>query len=403
MIYMAVNKNFYETINQLATYGLQGGTISSIVDYASFVDAGKTITDIGGEQLANNFMSNLGNVLALVIDTHRSYVGQYTDLYRGSVSYGNTIQMIMDGFYETQAAAFANLPADGESVDQYVISRPTAHIRYYTDTNPYSIPVTVTRDQLRKAWRSPEEMDAFIRNTVIGSVLNSNEYHREIGRINAVNSQISLALSTPHNPTNVVNLNEVIYNSMPDLLGGAANVQEAKEQFNKVLISSPEVVRFIVSTIRHYSRAIESPSNLYNTEGITTFTPPTGKRLYLLDRFAKAADALIYQNAFNPEYNKLDNYVTVNYWQNAEDDISISANIAYNESAGHGEGDTSSNVIAVLFDEFAVGEYLRSQSLDVTPYNSRGKYWDYWLNVETELINNPFANTVVFTWDPVGV
>lgn len=389
---MAVNKNFYTTINKLASYGLQGGTISGIVDYASFVDVGKTITDIGGEALANNFMANLANTLALIVDTHRSYKGKYSDLYRGTISYGNTIQMIMDGFYETQAAVFAALPTDGESVDQYPINRPTTHVRYYTDTNTYSIPVTVTRDQLRKAWRTPEEMDAFIRNNVVGALLNSNEYHREIGRINAVNSQIATAVGADE-PTNVVNLHALLHKIDPDeqAYAGTSSLGEAAEQFNRILATKPEAIRFIVSTIRHYSRAIESPSNLYNTEGITTFTPATGKRLYLLDRFAKAADALIYQNAFNPDYNKLDDYVTVNYWQNAENDMAVAG-----EKSSYG-----TNVIAVLFDEYAVGEYLRSQTLDSTPYNARGKYWNYWLNVETELINNPFANTVVFTWDEI--
>lgn len=389
---MAVNKNFYTIINKLASYGLQGGTISGIVDYASFVDAGKTITDIGGEALANNFMANLANTLALIVDTHRSYKGKYSDLYRGTISYGNTIQMIMDGFYETQAAVFADLPTDGESVDQYPVNRPSTHVRYYTDTNTYSIPVTVTRDQLRKAWRTPEEMDAFIRNNVVGALLNSNEYHREIGRINAVNSQIATAVGA-NEPTNVVNLHALLNKIDPDeqAYAGTSSLGEAAEQFNRILATKPEAIRFIVSTIRHYSRAIESPSNLYNTEGITTFTPASGKRLYLLDRFAKAADALIYQNAFNPDYNKLDNYVTVNYWQNAENDMAVAG-----EKTSHG-----TNVIAVLFDEYAVGEYLRSQTLDSTPYNARGKYWNYWLNVETELINNPFANTVVFTWDEI--
>lgn len=390
---MAVNKNFYTTINKLVSYGLQGGTITSIIDYASFVDAGKTITDIGGEALANNFMANLANTLALIVDTHRSYKGKYSDLYRGTISYGNTIQMIMDGFYQTQAAVFAELPTDGGSVDQYPINRPTTHVRYYTDTNTYSIPVTITRDQLRKAWRTPEEMDSFIRNNVVGALLNSNEYHREIGRINAVNSQIATAVEASE-PTNVVNMHALLHSVDPDnpLYGNAtgSSVSELKEQFDKNIATNPEALRFIVSTIRHYSRAIESPSNLYNTEGITTFTPASGKRLYLLDRFAKAADALIYQNAFNPDYNKLDDYVTVNYWQTATADSVVT-------------GMKDTNVIAVLFDEYAVGEYLRSQTLDSTPYNARGKYWNYWLNVETELINNPFANTVVFTWDTLPV
>lgn len=392
---MAINNNFYSTINQLATYGLEGGTISDIIDYASFVDAGKTINDIGGAELSNNFISNLMNRIALTVDTHRNYKGKYTDIFRGTIGYGNTIQMIMDGFYETQAAVFGNLPTDGQSVDQYVVNRPTTHVRYYTNTNAYSIPVTITRDQLRKAWTTPESMDIFIRN-VMGAVLNSNEYHREVGRINAVNSQIATCLSTPNDPTNVINLNHVL--SQMGIVEASTTMNDTTDRLNKILVDSPDIVRYMVSTIRHYSRAIESPSNLYNTEGITTFTPADGKRLYLLDRFAKSADALIYQNAFNPEYNKLDNYVTVNYWQNAADDSKISADIKYNALGG-----TESNVIAVLFDEYAVAEYLHSQTMDATPYNARGKYWNYWLNVETELINNPFANTVVFTFDPVGV
>lgn len=393
---MSVNNNFYATINKLASYGLQGGTIPEIVDYASFVDVGKTIADIGGENLANNFMANLANTLALIVDTHRSYKGKYTDIYRGTINYGNTIQMIMDGFYETQAAVFAALPSDGESVDQYPINRPTTHVRYYTNTNTYSIPVTVTRDQLRKAWHSPDEMDAFIRNNVVGALLNSNEYHREIGRINAVNSQIAMAIGSA-SPTNVVNLHKLLGDLDPENPLYSKEVvtpADLENQFNRNLATNPEAIRFIVSTIRHYSRAIESPSNLYNTEGVTTFTPASGKRLYLLDRFAKAADALIYQNAFNPDYNKLEDYVTVDYWQNVDADMRVSAESIYTPSVHH-----FSNVIGVLFDEYAVGEYLRSQTLDSTPYNARGKYWNYWLNVETELINNPFANTVVFTWD----
>lgn len=385
---MAVNNNFYTTINQLTTYGLEGGTISSVVDYASFIDAGKTINDIGGESLANNFVANLMNRIALAIHTHRSYTGKYLDIFRGTLDYGNTIQMIMDGFYDTQAAVFTNLPADGESVDQYVINRPTTHVRYYTDTNAYSIPVTITRDQLRKAWASPSEMDIFIRNT-IGAVLNSNEYHREIGRINAVNAQISTALNA--NSRNVIDFSVIL--ARMGAIDTPATGSDAEAQFNKILLNSPDIVRYMVSTIRHYSRAIESPSCLYNTEGVTTFTPPSGKRLYLLDRFAKAADALIYQNAFNPDYNSLDDYVTVNYWQTATKDMFVSYDT--NQISGYAAG---ANVIAMLFDEYAVAEYLRSQTMDVTPYNSRGKYWNYWLNVETELINNPFANTVVFTF-----
>lgn len=398
---MSVNNNFYTTINQLATYGLEGGTISSIVDYASFVDAGKTINDIGGSDLANNFVANLMNRIALTVDTHRSYKGKYTDIYRGTIGYGNTIEMIIDGFYDTQAAVFANLPTDGESVDQYVINRPTTHVRYYTDTNAYSIPVTITRDQLRKAWRTPDEMDTFVRN-VIGAVLNSNEYHREIGRINAVNSQISHCLGTPK-ATNVINFCS-IFNDMGLTPAGKyiTDAGKCRAYFNEILANDPDKVRYMVSTIRHYSRAIESPSNLYNTERITTFTPASGKRLYLLDRFAKSADALIYQNAFNPDYNRLDDYVTVNYWQNANEDFVVSAKTEYNAYGGH-ENDETSTVIGVLFDEYAVAEYLRSQTMDATPYNARGKYWNYWLNVETELINNPLANTVVFTFDPYGI
>ena len=166
-----VNNNFYQTINGLVAQATNGA-MEHIVDYSSFIEAGKKITDIANTDLQNGFVNALMNRIAMVINTARNYEGAYKELSRGSLEYGNTIELVIQGFYDAQPASFTNL-VEGESVDQYKIYKPKVDVDYYVDTNAYKIPITIQYDQLKKAFNSAAEMDSFVRDTTM-YVLNSN-------------------------------------------------------------------------------------------------------------------------------------------------------------------------------------------------------------------------------------
>lgn len=405
---MAINTNFYQTINELVNEGLSGAIGEHpVTDYTTFVQTGHSLNDINGGELANNFVKNLMNKTAITLSTFRSYKGRYDDIFRGTLDNGNNIELVVQGFYEAREPQFANL-IDGQSVDHYKITLPETHTKYYTDSNAYQIPVTISRSQIRKAWESPAAMDTFIQG-IIGSVLNSNEMKRQIGRQGAVTNAIAICMGA--DPSTMKCTTEPITGVCVADLTDNPSMSISRESWNNRInsfYSDGDKLRTAVAKIRSTLHKMGEYSEKYNPEGIPTFTPDSGKRLYLLDDFAKACDAHIYQGAFNPEYNQLVDYVDISYWKNADYPWStVESSMDIGDT--YGNYHTSDivmcyGVVALAFDEFAIMEYLKQQSLDVTPLNAAGQYWDYYLNVDTQLINNLMANCVPFYvsahWDP---
>lgn len=383
---MAVNNEFFETINNLVDEAVGRDVEFPYITFENFVEVGKNLLNTNGTDFANNYISALMNKIALTINTFRSYNGKYKELIRGSLDKGNTIEMIMHRFYETQSAAFTNL-VDNETVDQYEIHKPKIEAKYFVDSNTYTIPITIQRVELIKAWESPVAMDNFIA-TIVGSVLNSNEFAREKGRIAMVASLIvktsnsNNAATTEDDPAQIYRL-VTLYN---------AKAPDNEKVTSDNALRSEKFIKFAVETIKKVSRKIESVSTSFNIDGIETFTPDYAKHLFVNGALTSAMDTYIYTNNYRPEYSVLKDYIMVDYWQVAERPLDIDwLDNENNEPIRIGP------VLCVLCDYYSLGEYVVEQTMDVTPYNARGKYWNNWLNVELRYLNNYAANSVVFT------
>ena len=381
---MAVNNNFYAAINALVAKAT-GGTTAVITDYSSFIDAGKKITDILYTDLQNNFISALMNRIALVINTARGYEGAYRELERGTLEYGNTIEMIINKFYEAQAAPFVAL-TDGYSVDQYVVKKPDVDAHYYINTDAYQLVITIQYDQLKKAWESPASMDAFIQN-VIMYVMNSNELRREAGRIALVADLIvrdlaETAASTIDTPAQVYQL-LTLYNG---IAGTSLTASEA--------LYNEEFIRFAVKTINMVVEKTKKVSKSYNNDGIMTFTRPEDRHLFVNSVLVSALGAYVFPNAYNKDDQiTLNNYLNVPYWQAEDHPLTVK----YFDDDVAGDEATTDPVLAVMCDRYAIGEYIRKQDMRSSPFNAAGEYFNNFLNVEVAYVSCPAANSVVFT------
>lgn len=391
---MAVNNNFYQTINQLMGYHADGGA-NAIVDYSSFIDVGRKITALTGQELMNNFVSALMNKIGLTINTFRSYDGRYKSLVRGRLEYGDVIGIITNKFYDTQAAGFVNL-TNGTSLDQWEVHKPDVDVNYYVESNPYTIPITIQRDQLEKAWSNPAAMDNFIQGT-IGYVVNSSEFARESGRIGLVASAIAdlVKANAPHEGLQVSNDVPSFAYNLFDLANHAGltppqTLQEALRNSN--------MVRFFVQTILKASTFMTTVSSKMNLSGIKTFTPSENKHLFLHTALSSAMRTWLYTSPDGIPVSapSLTDYIEVPNWQNAEAPFDVI------KGTGDTDKQEASGVLAFMCDEYALGEYVRSESMDGTPYNARMKTFNYWYNVETKLVENTNANMVVFYYKFTG-
>lgn len=416
-----IENNFYETINELFSRA-SSGTITDIVDYDTFIEAGKQIASMtDADSFKNAFISQLANKIRLTIDTARKYTGAYSSMTRGQLPAGGIIELITHKFYEARAAAFVKLTNDG-TVDQYIINKGDANVRYYTDSNAYQIPVTVQSVELEGAFRSPEAMQSFINNQ-IEYAMNSNEANRELGRLGIMGKIINdLSTATaatgaesPAQRYKLVTLFNSIY---------GANTVDADN-----CLYNGEFIRFACMMINKVAKKMQKVSTSYNTSGIKTFTPAGELNAFINSALVSGVSAYILNDDRRPEYNSLpEGFEDVPYWQNEDDPFVVSSIVAdyfvntlpasgtaskvyYNRADGKhyeyknsdwsaldkDDEDDSAPVVALLMDKYAAGEYVEHQRVVATPYNARGEYYNNWINAQIKYIVNEDANAVIFT------
>lgn len=295
-----VNVNFYATINELVQRA-SNGTIDAIVDYDSFIDAGKQITDIEGADLQNAFAKALMNKVQKTIMDTPSYRGDLVDMYSGRMDYG-VLEIIMGDFYEANASVF-----DGDTLvngtaytDQFKVNLPPdGAARYYTDYDSYMIDVTIRDTDLRGAWVSPAAMDAWIRQRFL-DVANSNEFHKELARLGVVSNIIAkLSAETPEEADE----NKAAVNY--DLLK-IYNTEFGTSLTQTSCFNSEDFLAWSTGVIRDISKLMEKPSKLFSVDSeVTTFTPAEYKKLLVNSVYDKAIRRSLI-SAYNKEYGMID-------------------------------------------------------------------------------------------------
>lgn len=387
---MSVNNNFYATINEAVTRA-SNGTITGVLDYASFIDAGKKLVDLENTDLMNGFASNIINKIQRTIIDNPSYRGALLDMYKGTMDYG-VLEIIMSDFYEANASVFdgAGTLVDGETyTDQFKVNLPPeGAVRYYTEYDSYGIDVTIRDTDLKGAWTSPERMDAWIR-VQMANIGNSHEFHKELARLNTVAGIINDIIAAGEAEAEDENKPAIQYKLISiynEEFG--TTIDAASWQGNDDFIS------WTTGVIRDVKKLLEKPSKKFSlAKEVTTFTTPEQFKLVLNSVYDKAIRRSLI-GAFNKEYGMIDfDYEVVPYWQNIADRMKVTTN-----TEEESETTLSADVIAVMYDKRAAGEMVNFEGSEATR-NGRRRYTNYHFQYSNMYFKNPNANTVIFTLD----
>ena len=381
---MAVNNNFYATINNLVDSSMTGGV--HIVDYDSFVSAGKKLASLTINELKNGFLDHLMQKVQKTINDNPSYRGSLIDMYTGKMSYGY-LEVILGTFYEMSASVF-----DGETLadntvytDQFKTSLPSKDALYFCDSNSWQIVKTIRDTDLKGAFANPESMNAFIA-TIFIDVANSLEVAKENARLGLLARAIKAANAQAGESADE-NKGSVNYHLV--------TIYNAK--FNTSLTSDNALdndafVRWAVATINDKVQLIEKASNKFNHKSYKTFTPGDYRRLKINSLFEKAIKVSLI-DAYNVEDGKLGmRYETVPYWQNIDDRLRVI-------TGGTAGSETYSDpVIACLYDKRALMEFVQMEDAEAAREAAR-KYTNYIWQCNYSYYNVEYANFVIFTLD----
>lgn len=269
---------------------------------------------------------------------------------------------------------------DGQSIDQYIISKPQATQKLFVKRTPYTFYVTIQKKWLREAFTSESAMGAFIA-AIYGEVENKLELSQEnLARLCMANFMATISTDT----NRVINL-VTDYNAAT-----GESVTAASALYNEAFL------RYALGRMNNISKKMETMSVLYNDGTETRHTPKSDQRFVSLVDFQTALETQVQWAAFHEEYVKKQNGIEVPYWQAAQSPMNINL-VIEGDDPEQEESTTLSNIVAFIHDRDALGTYRKEVEVATTPLNARGLYTNQFWHMNDLYFNDITENGVIFT------
>ena len=270
---------------------------------------------------------------------------------------------------------------DGQSIDQYIISKPKATQKLFVKRTPYTFYITIQRKWLREAFTSEAAMGSFI-TAIYGEVENALELSQEnLARLCMANYMASIS-GTPSRVVNLVS----DYNTAT---GGSVPTGE-----NAMLNES--FLRYSLGRMNNIAKKMETMSTMYNDGSETRHSPEGDQRFVSLVDFQTALETQVQWAAFHDKYVQKKNGIEVPYWQAAEDPFDINLLIE-EEGEEEPQAATLSNIVAFIHDRDALGTYRKEVDVATTPLNARGLYTNQFWHMNDLYFNDVTENGIIFT------
>ena len=394
-------------VNQISTmlnsiYGeVLGETNLFKEDLSNIVSAGQIIT--ASTAFGENFDNYVGKIIdkvGRVIVVDRVFRKKDLGIWRDSWEYSSMLEKIrcevgdftnndewvlLDG---TDAGA----DPDYNSIDivdkLFKFVPPTVQSKYFNLKTTFRNKISITRKQLRSAFRSGSEMARFI-----AMIENRIRTKMEIGNQELERRVVTNLACAAYNASNVVDLKTI--------LGSNLTFEQA--------LKDQATLRGIAETITMTRKLMEEPSKLYSiTKGFMNFTPEEDSITIILTDVDNALRFNLYGSTYNEEFVKLEGYKTVPYWQGRKESggtndalatrASVNAKAVINGASGPTTGDVAiANLVGIVFDRDAA--MICNEDPEVrSQYNADGNFTNFFYNYDCSYYNDFDENAIVFVW-----
>lgn len=395
-------------VNQIATMlnelneAMVGSDVTFADDLSNIVDAGKQILDFTGESNDNydRFIGKMIDRIGRTIYVDRAYTSQAPDILKDSWAYGSILMKVRAELMDAQENATWQLgdiangtglsndqdalgnPIVPSRLDPFVLNKPNVAAKFYNKRATYEVPITLVDYQLREAFTSAAEMSRFI-------AMIENRI-----RVKRTLCTDALVMATIRNLAGVKLATGKAINLLPLYNATITTPITAADYW-----TNPDAIRFANKTISLQAKYMEGASTLYNEGDYVTFTPSDRLKAVFLAEFVKDAEVYLYSDTFHNEYDKLEGYSEVAYWQGSSTDGSLSSRssimgtfIDNDEKLVSGAAD---GVIAVLFDEEAAAVCCENDRT-TSQRNGRAEYINYFYKWDALYMNDLEENCIVF-------
>ena len=365
-----------------AVVAQQTGTASlaNISSNADFVSVAQTALLTGRDPVLNA----MSQVWKRTVFAARPYNQPLASLAMPMDRYGNALRkisfeakpMVDDDAFKWPATydAGQNPPlGDGQSVDQYKISKSRVLQTNFYGSASYEQTFTIFQRQFDVAFSSAEEFVQF-NNAMITERRNDRERYEE-GKARLMQLNYIASILDEANTDRVLHL-LTEYNTLTGLSLTATTVFQPGnfEGFIRWLYSR---IRTVIGLMRESSDKFQTVITGYN---ILRNTNPENVRVALYRPILEMIRSMVLSDLYNADMMTLPTYEAIDFWQSIDTPQGINTTPVYTDTAGAvktaAAAVTNNTVIGVIHDRDALGYALLDERVNVSPYNGAGDYWN---------------------------
>ena len=384
---MAVNtmgiEQAYTLVNAIHRQATGQDNIQA-TDLSSFISVAQATLQTGYE----NTLNAITQVLTRTIIAVRPYEEKFKGLEYSAERWGGIIRKI--NFADTPAEEDATYElTDGLSVDQYKVKKPNVLETRYVGSDVYMGKYTIFTRQLDVAFSNPSEFASFMSGLMTHFVNERTQWLENlkrsilangIGAKNAINDGSVIHLLTEYNRATGLSLTDITV-MLP------ANYKP--------------FMQWVYARVSNISRLMTERSQLFQqvitNKPIMRHTPMEDQRVYMDSYFLDGMDAMVLADTYHDNFLKYADVEAVNYWQAINNPREVSVTPVYVNSSGAvitGTAQVVDNVIGLIFDRDAMGYNIYQDSLETSPYNAEGQYYNLFHHVRVQL-QSDFTEKVV--------
>ena len=386
---MAVNtmsiEQAYTLINAVHRQATGQDNIQA-TDLSSFISVAQSTLQCGYEATLNA----ISQVITRTIISVRPYNAKFKGLEMSADRWGGILRKI--NFADTVALADPTYQlTDGQSVDQYTVKKPNVLETRYVGSNVYKGKYTIFTRQLDTAFSSPEEFASFMSGLMTHfsneleswlEALKRTIVANMIGAKNIIGGEGKVLLLTEYN----------------QLTGNSFTKQDVMKPAN-----FKPFMQWVYTRVSEVSRLMSERSQLFQqvitNKPIMRHTPVEDQRVYMLASFLDAMDAQVLADTYHDNFLRYADVEAVSYWQAIKSPDEVSVTPVYADATGAivtGTAQVIDDVIGIISDRDAMGYNLYQDSLETSPYNADGQYYNLFHHVRVQLQNDVTEKACIF-------
>ena len=366
-----------------------GQTGIAATDMSDFVSVAQATLATGYE----NTLNAITQVLQRSIIAVRPYDAKFTGLEFTADTWGGIIRKI--NFADTAAEADpTHATVNGVGIDQYVVKKPVVLETRYVGSDVYMGSYTIYRVQLETAFENEANFGSFMTGLMTHFLNERTQWLEGLKRgilCNAIAGIVDAGGAVIHLLTE--------YNNATGL---SLTSQTALQPAN-----FKPFMQWVYARVSELSRLMTERSDLFqlNITGypIMRHTPMRDQRVYLDASFLDQMDAMVLADTYHDNFLRYADVEGVSYWQAIDNPRSVSVKPVYIDAAGAVNVASANvvvnDVVGIMFDRDALGYNIYHDSLDASPYNAKGQYYNLFAHMDIQLQNDFTEKIIVLKLD----